>query len=182
MKPLYLLTAAVLVSVISSLTCYTVYYTSQAESSNLITFKKSSNFSKRPSFSLPDLQGQRHVNSEWDDKVVVVNFWATWCPPCLNEIPRFVELQEEYGARGLQFVGVAIDEVAPVQRVAKTLGINYPVLVGNKEAIAVATQFGNNSGVLPFTVVINRQGYTVWRQPGEIEEAEVKQIILSLLK
>jgi len=61
-------------------------------------------------FSLPDLDNVTHSISEWQGKVMVINFWATWCAPCLEEIPMFVTMQETYGGRGLQIIGVAIDE------------------------------------------------------------------------
>ncbi len=136
---------------------------------------------RRPDFRLTDLQGQSHANSEWDGKVVVVNFWASWCPPCIKEIPMFVDLQKQYGERGLQFVGIAIDSVEPVQRFIKELRINYPVFVDDRKGIEIATQFGNRMGALPFTVIINRQGEIVKRQMGEMEESEIRSLVLSLL-
>jgi len=135
----------------------------------------------RPTFSLPDLQGQTHTSSEWDGKVVIVNFWATWCPPCIRELPTFIKLQERYAERGIQFVGIALDDQQEVQHFVDEMGINYPVLLGNQEVIMVAQRFGNRLGALPFTAVIDREGYIKWRHAGEMHEKKAEQIILSLL-
>jgi thiol-disulfide isomerase/thioredoxin len=126
----------------------------------------------RPIFSLPDLQGQNRTNTEWDGKVVIINFWATWCPPCIKEIPMFIKLQEKYAAQGLQLVGIAIDNPKAVQEFVNNKGINYPILVGEQDAITVANRFGNHFGTLPFTVVIDRQAQIVRRHPGEMEQQQ----------
>ncbi|MCP4044224.1 MAG: TlpA family protein disulfide reductase, partial [Gammaproteobacteria bacterium] len=68
----------------------------------------------RPEFSLNDLTGTPRRVREWDGRLLFVNFWATWCPPCLREIPTFIELQDRYGSRGLQFLGVAVQDPVPV--------------------------------------------------------------------
>jgi thiol-disulfide isomerase/thioredoxin len=137
----------------------------------------------RPDFSLPDLQGEIRRNSEWDGKVVIVNFWATWCPPCVKEIPMFIKLQEKYAERGLQFVGIATnDYYEAVADFVKDNGINYPVLIGEQEAIDVAISFGNRVAGLPFTVVIDRKGNIVFRHIGEMKQQQTEQIILPLFK
>ena len=74
---------------------------------------------------------------QWRGKVLVVNFWATWCTPCREEIPGFIKFQERYGSAGVQFVGVAIDQKQRVAPYAKEMGINYPLLVGGLETMAV---------------------------------------------
>ncbi|RKZ87941.1 MAG: TlpA family protein disulfide reductase [Candidatus Parabeggiatoa sp. nov. 1] len=135
----------------------------------------------RPDFSLPDLQGKIRTNSEWDGKVVVVNFWATWCPPCRKEIPLFIDWQKQYAEQGLQFVGIAIDNQEAVQNFVDTMDMNYPVLVGEYKAIPLAQNFGNRIGALPFTAVVDRAGKIVWRYPGEVTQTQVEQIILPLL-
>lgn len=103
----------------------------------------------RPDFALPDLEGHLRKASEWDGKVTIVNFWATWCPPCRKEMPDFVELQELYGSQGVQFIGIAIDNKEKVQDFIDTIGVNYPTLVGDNEAIEVAKQYGDRFGALP---------------------------------
>ena len=132
-------------------------------------------------FSLYDLEGNKHQFSEWDGKVRVLNFWATWCPPCRKETPMFVEMQDELGAKGLQFVGVAIDEKQKVQDFMDTFGVNYPMLIGTDDAIEVAKQYGNRFGALPWTVVVNREGTIVHAQGGEMTRQKADRIIRPLL-
>lgn len=134
----------------------------------------------RPSFSLPDLDNKVHDNSEWDGKIVVVNFWATWCPPCVEEIPIFIDLQKKYGKQGLQFVGIAMDDAESVKNFVDAVGINYPILLEQKRG-RVSQSFGNHLGALPFTAVINRQGMIIDRQMGGISREEITQMIQPLL-
>jgi len=112
----------------------------------------------RPLFTLPDLDGQRHSISEWDGKLIVLNFWATWCAPCRKEAPLFVQLQKRYGDRGVQFVGVAVDKVEPVRRFVKEYNVNYPILHGIQNAMDAGALYGDQEGTLPYTVVIGRDG------------------------
>lgn len=133
-------------------------------------------------FTLPDLQGQTHSESEWlGKKVLILNFWATWCPPCIREIPGFIKLQEKYGKRGLQFIGIAIDNQEAVQPFVKKMGMNYPILLGDQEAINLAINLGNKMAGLPFTVIIDRNGQIVSRQVGQMFEQQVEKTILPLL-
>ena len=135
----------------------------------------------RPLFSLPDLQKQQRSVSEWDGKVVVINFWATWCPPCIREIPLFIELQKQYAEQGLQFIGIAIDNWEAVQTFVNEKNINYPILVGKEDAIDIAVDFGNDRAVLPFSAIIDRQGKIVLRHLGEFKRQDIENAILPLL-
>lgn len=132
-------------------------------------------------FSLQDIDGNKHEFSEWDGKIRVLNFWATWCPPCRKETPMFVEMQEQLGDKGLQFIGVAIDEKQKVQDFMDTFGVNYPMLIGTDDAIEVAKQYGNRFGALPWTVVINREGKIVHTQGGEMTRQKAESVIQPLL-
>ena len=132
-------------------------------------------------FSLHDVEGKTHSFSEWENKVRVLNFWATWCPPCLRETPMFVEMQEQLGSKGLQFVGVAIDEKQKVLDFMDSYGVNYPMLIGTEDAIKVAEQYGNRFGALPWTVVIDRSGTIVHAQGGEFTKQKAEEVILPLL-
>lgn len=132
-------------------------------------------------FSLHDLEGVTHQFSEWEGKVRVINFWATWCPPCRKETPMFVQLQDQFGASGLQLVGIAIDEKQKVQDFMDTFGVNYPVLIGDDDAIEVAKTYGNRFGALPWTVVVNRDGMIVHAQAGEFTRQKAESIIRPLL-
>lgn len=132
-------------------------------------------------FSLIDLdRNSRHI-SEWDGKVLVINFWATWCPPCINEIPMFMKLQAKYANQNLQFIGISLDNSRQqVLNFVETYGINYPIL-GGEEAFAVSQKFGNTSGAIPFTVIIDRNGYIVSRYLGEMSQHTAQELILPLL-
>lgn len=134
-----------------------------------------------PEFSLPDTDGTQHNSHEWDGKVVILNFWATWCPPCRSETPMFIEMQEQYGATGLQFVGVAIDSPDKVQDFMDTYGINYPMLIGDNDAIEIAKQYGDRYGALPYTVVIDRHGMIQFIQRGEMTREMVENATKRLL-
>jgi len=130
-----------------------------------------------------DLSGHTQTIGQWRGKVVVVNFWATWCPPCLREIPDFIQMQNDYGDRGLQFVGIAIDRPEKVQAFAANAGFrfNYPVLVGALEAIELSRVLGNRQGALPFTVVVDRAGKLSAVNLGALDAAKLSKIIQPLL-
>lgn len=131
----------------------------------------------RPGFSLPDLSGKMRNMNEWNGKVTVVNFWATWCPPCRKEMPAFLELQEKYGTRGLQFVGIALDEKGKVQDFVDTMGVDYPILLGGDDAIKASEDYGNRLGALPYTVVVDREGYIVQTYRGEVSQDSLERVI-----
>ena len=131
--------------------------------------------------SIPDLDGKMQALEQWRGKVLVVNFWATWCAPCREEIPIFMRLQTKYGGRGLQFVGIAIDQPEKVRPYAAELGMNFPVLIGGVEALEFARQLGNNARLLPFTVVIDREGKVIHREVGAVKEAKIEPFLASLL-
>jgi thiol-disulfide isomerase/thioredoxin len=130
---------------------------------------------------LPDLAGTLQPLGQWRGKVVVVNFWATWCAPCREEIPLFVKLQNKYGERGLQFVGIAIDQPEKVRPYAAELGMNFPILIGGVDALDLTRALGNRASVLPFTVVIGRDGKIVSSEVGVAKEAKLEPLLSSLL-
>jgi thiol-disulfide isomerase/thioredoxin len=130
---------------------------------------------------LADLKGASQGLEQWRGQVLVVNFWATWCAPCREEIPGFVNLQKRYGSRGLRIVGVAIDQPDKVAEFAREFHINYPLLTGGLETMDLLRQSGNRAGVLPYTLVIDRGGNLVSREPGGLKEAKLEGIIQPLL-
>src|SRR5215470_4712798 len=107
---------------------------------------------------LPDTNGQNQKLDQWRGQVLVVNFWATWCTPCRQEIPEFIKVQQKWSSRGVQVVGIAIDEDDKVRPYAAQLKINYPILIAGLDGIELARQAGNRVGGLPFTVILNRKG------------------------
>jgi thiol-disulfide isomerase/thioredoxin len=131
--------------------------------------------------TFPDLSGTPRTIGSWKGKVLVVNFWATWCPPCLEEIPMFVRLQRELGQQGLQFVGIAVDRQDKVAQFVAKNAVNYPIMIGQLDAISVAESAGNDSGGLPYTLVFDRQGQVVSRHYGGLTEQELRPIIQKLL-
>ena len=131
--------------------------------------------------SLPDLQGTSQTISQWRGKVLVVNFWATWCEPCRKEIPEFIELQEQFRDQGLLFVGIAVDQREKAAAFSKDIGINYPVLTGGMEAMALAEAAGNNQGALPFTVVIDRSGKISGTYLGLLSRSKLEAMFKPLL-
>jgi thiol-disulfide isomerase/thioredoxin len=110
-----------------------------------------------------------------------VNFWATWCAPCREEIPELTKIQEKYAANGVQIVGIALDNVLKVREYAKEMRIEYPLLIGFGETLGLARDLGNSAGVLPFTVVLDRTGKLVHAHAGAITEASLSAELAPLL-
>lgn len=137
--------------------------------------------SKRPVFSLPNLQGEMRSISEWDGDILAINFWATWCKPCKDEIPEFVELQEKYRDQNVTFVGVAVDRPQPVSDFVDRYGMNYPVLIGEQAAIKAAKAYGNRIGALPYTAFVDRTGHIVRVHRGRLSMLEAERILRSLI-
>ena len=131
--------------------------------------------------SLPDTKGHEQPLAQWKGKVLVVNFWATWCVPCREEMPEFVKAQQELGSRGVQFVGIAIDQPEKIDAFAAELQLNYPALVGGYGAIELSKVMGNRLGALPFTVIVNRAGTVAHTQLGPLKEAQLRPILGQLL-
>ncbi|MEN8128726.1 MAG: TlpA disulfide reductase family protein [Pseudomonadota bacterium] len=135
----------------------------------------------RPQFYLPDLNGQLLSIDQWDGKVVLINFWATWCPPCLKEIPAFIETLEVYGNRGFQIVGVAIDEPEAVIDLINDLGAQYPQLISADNGVELAKRYGNRYGALPYSVLIDREGIIRFTKPGELHREVLESHLEKLL-
>jgi thiol-disulfide isomerase/thioredoxin len=132
-----------------------------------------------PDFSLTDLADRPLVLSQLRGKVVLLDFWATWCTPCRQETPQFVALQEKYGARGLQMVGVSMDDgPEPVRAFYREFKMNYPVAMGT---VPVAEAYGGVLG-LPVAFVIDRQGRMVEKYEGPADMAKLERQLDSLLK
>jgi thiol-disulfide isomerase/thioredoxin len=145
------------------------------------TVQTSQAASPSPDFSFPDVSGKIHHSTEWQGKIRVINFWATWCPPCIEEIPEFIKMQKQYGDKGVQFIGIAIEERESVADYLKSIAINYPILIGGIDATALSQQMGNVIGAVPFTVVVNREGQIIHQQPGPLSDEQMLKIITPLI-
>ena len=131
-----------------------------------------------PGLQLKGLDGQTHSLDEYHGKLLLLNFWATWCTPCLHEIPALVKLQQQYAARGLQIVGPAVDDPDAVRSMMGPLGINYPVLTGTPDSmIDLMEKLGNGPGGLPFSLVVGADGLIIDRHLGEFTAAELQQLV-----
>jgi thiol-disulfide isomerase/thioredoxin len=126
----------------------------------------------RPAFTLPDIHGKKHSISEWDGKLILLNFWASWCAPCRREVPLLVKLQKKYGSQGLQVIGLALDQPKPVRDFIQHYAINYPVLVGTDKVADVGDAYGDMIGVIPFSVLIGRKGRILARHTGELHRKQ----------
>ena len=133
--------------------------------------------SQRPEFAAMDLDGQLRNIKEWDGKLILLNFWATWCPPCLKEIPDFIELQKAYGNQDFQIIGIAIDEEEAVRDYVTEVGMNYPTMVVESEGVGLAKRFGNGIGALPYSVIINRDGEISHTIRGELSKIRAKELL-----
>jgi len=136
---------------------------------------------RRPDFTLPDVSGSMRNMAEWDGQVVAVNFWATWCPPCLKEVPELVDLQHRYSTRGFQVIGIAIQKPEELTEFMSANNMNYTVLADEEPVIEVAEKFGNIVGVLPYTAIVDRSGNIVFVRAGPVTGEEIEVVIQPLL-
>ncbi len=132
----------------------------------------------RPDFTLPDLDGRPRRPDEWNGKVLVVNFWATWCAPCRKEIPLLIELERR--RPGVRVIGIALDRPDAVRGFAEELGIGYPILLDDLRG-STMRRYGNRIGALPFTVVTGRDGVVAYVRLGELEPGELDKVTGALL-
>jgi len=138
-----------------------------------------SDHSLAPDFSLPDLTGQNLNLSSYRGKVILLDFWATWCDPCRDEIPHFVELQNKYGDQGLQVIGVSMDDgPEPVRAFYQRFKMNYPVVMGNAKT---GELYGGVLG-LPIAFLIGRDGRITAKHIGATDVSILEQEIVNLLR
>ena len=133
------------------------------------------------SISLPDVSGDQRDLSEWTGRPLMVNFWATWCPPCLEEIPLLAAAQDTYGDQGLQIIGIALDDGDEVRRFGDEVGINYPSLLAPDSGLELMERFGNR-GSLPFSVLVDRYGRVQTTKLGAYTETELEGALETLLQ
>jgi thiol-disulfide isomerase/thioredoxin len=147
-----------------------------------LSVRQSAPLQTLPDFGLTDLSGAKISSDAWAGKVVVVNYWASWCPPCIREIPLLVETQETLGEAGVQVVGIAVDRLEDVEAFIAQYPVNYPILMANPEAVALSKRLGNRVEGLPFTVIFDRSGRRVFSRTGEVAAAELKAELGALVE
>ncbi|HZP11142.1 MAG TPA: TlpA disulfide reductase family protein [Nevskiaceae bacterium] len=134
-----------------------------------------------PDLTLIDLDGQTHHLSEYRGKLTLVNFWASWCAPCIQEIPMLVKAQSQYAARGFQVIGPAMDSRQPVLDAMKRFGINYPVYGSEDEVTKAMDALGDDGGVLPYSVLISADGKVLERFAGGLSQAKLDGLLAKYL-
>ncbi|MBC8519950.1 MAG: TlpA family protein disulfide reductase [Gammaproteobacteria bacterium] len=140
-------------------------------------------WSELPPFVLLDNADNERNLSEWRGKVLMVNFFATWCAPCRYEVPHLIKLQEEYGPQGLQIIGIGFDEGKKVKNYARSLEITYPVLVADPEQHpTLMKRWGNETGVIPYLFVVDQDGTVSMSQNGSFSERHFEWFVRPLLK
>ena len=125
-------------------------------------------------FALRDLAGKTHGLADWRGKVVLLNFWATWCPPCRREIPLFIDLQRRYEKQGLQIVGISVDNPEAVARYWQEMHINYPLLIADETTYELMAAYGNRQGGLPYSVLITADGKIAGVKIGSYHREELE--------
>lgn len=130
--------------------------------------------------SMTDANGKQRKMSEWKGKILLVNFWAPWCPPCVAEMPELAALQHEMNDKNLQIVGIGIDSPDNIRQFAKKHEITYPLLLGGLEGTELSRQFGNESGGLPFTLLIAPDGTVRQSYMGRLNLEKVHADLTSL--
>ena len=133
-----------------------------------------------PDFSLADLTGGMRSIRSWPDDALVINFWATWCAPCLREIPLLKEFQEQHADQPVRVIGIAVDRMEPVQEFAREMEFNYPILVGETDGINAAAAFGVDFFALPFTVFTDTEGSILGVHTGEIHTEDLENLSATL--
>ncbi len=130
-----------------------------------------------PEFSLPDIDGRERHFSEWQGKNRLINFWATWCAPCRREIPLLKAFQEQQAGNGFQVLGIAVDYVEEVRAYSESAQFNYPVLIGQQDAMAVAESSGIEFLGMPFTMFVASDGEYVGAYIGELHQEHLDTLV-----
>jgi len=128
---------------------------------------------RRPDFILFDADGNTVAVNAYDGQVLLVNFWATWCAPCVEEMPLLAQFQKDNAAR-ITIVGIAVDEPGRARKFAQDLAVGYPLLFGLPEAMLVGRSYGNNSGMLPYSVLVDASGVVRWTRLGVLDRTQLE--------
>lgn len=129
------------------------------------------------SLRLDDLGGKSQALSQWRGQVLVINFWATWCPPCRREIPGFARISTKLAANGVQFVGISTDSAEKVRDFVRAFPFPYPNLLGDESLLQLTQNLGNPTQALPFTIILDPAGRVVFVREGFLPEDELWQAL-----
>ena len=129
-----------------------------------------------------DLRGEARRLRDWQGRVVVCNFWATWCAPCREEVPILRAAQQQWAGQGIEVVGIGIDSVANIREFAAIFAVNYPILLGDPATIGLMRKLGNSAGGLPYNIVLDRQGAIARRKLGAFSAPELRQAVDGLVR
>jgi thiol-disulfide isomerase/thioredoxin len=135
---------------------------------------------RRPDFTLGSSDGRQVSAADFDGSVTLINFWATWCKPCREEMPMLSQFQRDQSENGLKVVGIALDDVQRARDFAADLNISYPILVGSTDVMVVGRLYGNRAGLLPYSVLLDRDGIIRWAHLGELDEGELGEQVEGL--
>ncbi len=130
--------------------------------------------------AMPDANGGAQGLAQWKGKPMVVNFWATWCGPCVEEMPALSALQTEVATKNVQIVGIGIDSPTNIQEFAAKYKISYPLYVAGMSGTELSKQFGNRTGSLPYTVLLSADGRVLKTYLGKLKMDELRRDIAAL--
>lgn len=157
------------------------YYTSRPQSVPARSAPSADAASRLNTLKLPDLEGREQSLAQWRGKVLVVNFWATWCPPCRAEIPEFARISKQNVNKGVQFVGISMDSADKVREFKRETEIPYTTLIGDLGTMDLVTDLGNRAKGLPFTVILRRDGSVHHVKLGAMPGPELEKALASAL-
>lgn len=132
--------------------------------------------------TLPDLAGAPQSLAQWKGKILVLNYWATWCPPCREEMPAFSRLHERYVDKGVQFIGISVDSTDKIREFQREFPVSYPLLIADVDVMQTSAGIGNPAQALPFTVIFDRAGRLHSTKLGRFSEAALEQRLQDLLR
>jgi peroxiredoxin len=135
---------------------------------------------RRPDFRLADAKGQYRSAEQFDGQVLLVNFWATWCTPCVEEMPMLSQLHRDLAGQGFAVVGIALDDPGRAQEFARELELSYPALFGLADAMLVGRRYGNRAGMLPYSVLVDASGIIRWTRLGALDRSQIEAELASL--
>ncbi|HQT41717.1 TlpA disulfide reductase family protein [Polynucleobacter sp. es-EL-1] len=169
---IYIVGISLVALVLGVLTSQWIYRTSLADDPAIKAFFDNP-------WKTPD--GKSVDTNSWRGKVLVVNFWASWCPPCVEEMPTLDQLQAEFLPQNVLFVGIGIDSPSNIRQFLEMTPVSYPIVIGGLEGSALSKQMGNAQGALPYTIIIDAKGKATSSKLGKISEEELRKAIKSAL-